>query len=104
MIAAQVTYWVGLIGALAAIGVYFLQIAMRPRWVRLVSGSALLFTGIGLAETSIGLHSLQPSDPWQLGAIIAVLSLLMAVYLQCAAALRGRRGERRAEEPAAGAG
>jgi hypothetical protein len=92
---ALVLYWAGLLGALAALVVYFLQIAIRPKWVRLVSGSALLFTGIGLAETAVGLHALRPSDPQQLGAGIAVLALLAAVYLQAAAALRGRRAERR---------
>ena|SRR5579871_1882681 len=99
---ALALYWAGLLGGLAALIVYFLQIAIRPRWVRLISGSALLFTGIGLAEAAICLHTLRASEPQRLGASIAVLALLAAVYLQSAAALRGRRVERiaPAAEPA----
>lgn len=88
-------YWLGLLGALAALVVYFLQIAIRPQWVRLISGAGLFFTGVGLAQAALSLHALRADSPLVLGAAIGVAALIAAVYFQSVAALRGRRGERR---------
>lgn len=96
---AAVLYWLGLAGALAAIVVYFLQIALRPQWVRLLTGAGLFFTGLGLGQTALSLHAL-PTGGAQVGAGFGVLALLAAVYFQSAAALRGRRGERGASADA----
>jgi hypothetical protein len=86
-------YWVGLIGALISVVVYFVQIAMRPKWVRLISGAGLFFTGVGLAHAATSLRALGPSSPQAIGAGIGVAALIAVVYFQSIAALRGRRAE-----------
>lgn len=93
-------HWVGLAGAAAAIVIYFVQIALRPQAVRLINGAGLFFTGMGLAGMAMMLPRL-PVDAYFVG-LVATSALLIAVYFQAAASLRGRRGDRRADraEPA----
>lgn len=86
--------WLGFAGALVAIVVYFVQIAIRPQWVRLISGAGLFFTGVGLAEAARILPTLNAGAA--LGGAVCVIALLTSVYFQCAATLRGRNGDRRA--------
>ena len=82
-------YWLGLAGAAVAIVIYFVQIAILRKTVRLVSGAGLFFTGIGLGEAAIAMRALSP-DRATPGAV-AVVALLIAVYFQAASALRQRR-------------
>ena len=89
----EALHWLGLAGAVAAIVIYFAQITMRPQSIRLISGAGLFFTGVGLAMMANPLPRL-PID-MQLGAALGVLALLVAVYFQGAASLRGRKGDRR---------
>jgi len=91
-------YWIGLAGAVISVIVYFVQIAMRPQWVRLVSGAGLFFTAVGLAQASLSLRALGPGSSQAVGAAIGVAALIAAVYFQSVAALRGRRD--RAGSPA----
>jgi len=90
-------HWIGLAGAAAAIVIYFVQIALRPKAVRLITGAGLFFTGLGLAGTASVLPRL-PADMDFVGAV-ATVALMTAVYFQGAASLRGRRGDRRADRP-----
>jgi hypothetical protein len=89
----------GLAGAAGAVVVYFLQVALRKRAMRLVTGAALFFTGIGLAEAALTLRVL-PSGA-SLGGGVCVVALLIAVWFQAAAAMRTRVGDRRTEAVAA---
>jgi hypothetical protein len=84
----EILYWVGLAGAAAAIVIYFVQVAIFRNTVRLVSGAGLFFTGVGLAEAAIVMHSL--SGDRALPGAIAVVALLIAVYFQSVSALRRR--------------
>ena len=85
-------YWLGLAGAAVAVVVYFVQIAILRKTVRLVSGAGLFFTGIGLGEAAIAMRALNP-DRATPGAV-AVVALLIAVYFQAASAFRQRRAGR----------
>jgi len=91
MIALEILYWVGLLGAAAAVIIYFVQIAMLRRTVRLVSGAGLFFTGVGLAEAAIAMHAGGPDASRATPGAIAVVALLIAVYFQSVSALRTRR-------------
>ena len=83
-----ILYWLGLTGGGAAVLIYFVQIAMLRKTVRLVSGAGLFFTGIGLAQSAIALHAV-PANQTIPGAV-AVVALLIAVYFQAVSALRQR--------------
>jgi len=92
-----VLYWLGLAGAVAAVVIYFVQIFMLRKTVRLVSGAGLFFTGIGLAQAAIAMHAV-PADRAVPGAV-AVVALLIAVYFQGVSALRQRaRGADRSRQ------
>jgi hypothetical protein len=84
-------YWLGLAGGAAAVVIYFVQIAMLRKAVRLVSGAGLFFTGVGLAEAAIAMHAAGPDASRATPGAIAVVALLIAVYFQGASALRTRR-------------
>ena len=83
----------GLAGAAGAVVVYFLQVALRKRAMRLITGAALFFTGIGLAEAALTLRVLPASA--SLSGGVCVMGLLIAVWFQAAAAMRTRRGDPR---------
>ena len=85
-----VLYWLGLAGGAAAVALYFVQIFMLRKTVRLVSGAGLLFTGIGLAQAAIAMHAAGPEAGRALPAAIAVVALLIAVYFQGVSAVRQR--------------
>ena len=84
-------YWAGVAGAAVALVVYFVSIAIRPRWVRLINGAGLFFTGLGLGEAALSLRALGPMRPEATNAAFGICVLLVAVYFQSVAALRGRR-------------
>ncbi|HEY1881100.1 MAG TPA: hypothetical protein VGG68_14330 [Caulobacteraceae bacterium] len=86
-----VLYWLGLAGAAAAVVLYFVQIAMLRKTVRVVSGAGLFFTGVGLAEAAIAMHAGGPDASRATPGAIAVAALLIAVYFQAVSALRTRR-------------
>jgi len=101
---AHALYWVGVCGGFFAIAAYFIALAMRPRWVRVLNGSALFFTGLGLMQMAIMIRTTSLGTGW-FNANAAVLALLIAVGVQAYAVLRNRRAwdgvERRARPPAA---
>jgi hypothetical protein len=87
---AQVLYWVGVCGGFAAIAAYFVALAIRPRWVRVMNGSGLFFTGLGLMQTAIMIRTTPLGQSW-FNANAAVTALLIAVIVQAWAVLRNRR-------------
>ena len=91
--------WASGLAALGAIVVYFYVLARRPRWVRLVNGSGLFFTGAALSQVAV----LLPRAPAQGGLFtiaVTVALLIAAVVAQSWGAMRNRRAwdgvERRA--------
>jgi hypothetical protein len=102
-VTAQALYWVGVIGGFSGIAAYFVALAIRPRWVRVLNGSALFFTGLGLMQLAILVRS-APVGPGWFNANAAVVALALAVAVQAYAVLKNRRAwdgvERRA--PASG--
>ena len=96
---AQALYWVGACGGFFGIAAYFAALAMRPRWVRVLNGSALFFTGLGLMQLAILVRTDQLGMGW-INANIAVIALVCAVLVQAYAVLRNRKAwdgvERRA--------
>jgi hypothetical protein len=82
--------WAALGFGLAAIVVYFIVLAMRPRVVRLLNGSGLFFTGLGLIQASIWVRDGAPKTAW-LNAELAVAALCIAVVAQSLSALRNRK-------------
>jgi Na+/phosphate symporter len=91
MIVLNVLYWVGLLGAAAAVVIYFMQIARFRKWVRLVTGAGLFFTGLGLAEASVAMHVMGTDMERAVPNAVTVAALLAAVYFQSVAALRSRQ-------------
>ena len=88
---AEILYWAGVCGGFAAVAVYFIALAIRPRWVRLLNSSALFFTGVALMQVAIMIRSTPLGIRW-FNANAAVAALLIAVFVQSVAVLRGRRG------------
>lgn len=102
---AHALYWVGVCGGFFAIAAYFIALAMRPRWVRVLNGSALFFTGLGLMQIAIMIRTTSLGTGW-FNANAAVLALVLAVVVQAYAVLRNRRvwdGIERRAPPAAAA-
>ncbi|HEX7758019.1 MAG TPA: hypothetical protein VF459_00845 [Caulobacteraceae bacterium] len=99
---AQALYWVGVCGGFLAIAAYFVALAVRPRWARVVNGSALFFTGLALIQLAI-LARAQGLGPGWFNANVAVICLLLAAAVQAYAVLRNRKAwdgvERRAPGP-----
>ena len=91
MIVLNVLYWLGLLVAAAALVIYFLQIARFRKWVRLVTGAGLFFTGLGLCEAAVALHAIGSDFDRAIPNAVCVASLMAAVYFQGVAALRQRR-------------
>lgn len=87
------------LGAFGA-AIYFLVLFRRPSLVRLLNGSGLLFTAIGLVQASMVLQRAAALGPVHDTAAWAVAILALAVLAQAIAALRNRRAwdgsERRA--------
>lgn len=103
MMVLNIFYWVGLLGAAAAMVIYFAQIARFKKWVRLVTGAGLFFTGLGLAEASVSMHVMGADMDRVMPNAITVAALLAAVYFQSVAALRQRKARAAdavAEKPA----
>jgi len=70
--------------------VYFVALAMRPRVVRILNGSGLFFTGLGLIQAAVWFHDTPPSVAW-FNRDVAMVALCLAVAIQCVAVLRNRR-------------
>jgi hypothetical protein len=87
---AQVLYWVGIVGGFGAICAYFVALALRPKWIRVLNGSALFFTGLGLMQSAILIRNATLGPSW-FNANVAVVALLVAVGVQGFAVLRNRR-------------
>ena len=90
MIVLDILYWVGLLGAAAAVVIYFTQIVRFRKWVRLVTGAGLFFTGLGLAEASVAMRVMGSDMDRAVPNAVCVAALLAAVYFQSVAALRSR--------------
>ena len=73
-----------------AIVVYVAVLAMRPRVVRMLNGSGLFFTGLGLIQASIWVRDGSALVAW-FNADIAIGALCLAVAAQSVSALRNRR-------------
>ena len=82
--------WAALAFGLAAVAVYFAVLAMRPGVVRMLNGSGLFFTGLGLVQASIWVRDAQPRVAW-LNAELAVGALCIAVLAQSLSVLRNRK-------------
>ena len=87
---AQILYWLGIIGGFGAICAYFVALALRPKWIRVLNGSALFFTGLGLMQSAILIRDTRVGPSW-FNANVAVVALLIAVVVQSYAVLRNRR-------------
>ena len=83
-------YWLGLLAGFAGVVVYFGALAMRPRWVRVLNGSGLFFTGLGLMQLAVLVRSASLGGGW-INANVAVIALALAVAVQSYAILRNRR-------------
>ncbi len=82
--------WASIAAGLAAFAVYFIVLLRRPRWIRLLNGSALFFTGIALTQLPLFLRDGAEGRAW-LNGVVAVGCLLLAVLVQSLAALRDRK-------------
>ncbi len=82
--------WLGLGFGAAAIVVYCVVLAMRPRIVRMLNGSGLFFTGLGLIQVAVWARYAGPSPTW-FNADVAIAALSIAVIAQSLSALRNRR-------------
>ena len=82
--------WAALAFGAAAVVIYFVVLAMRPRVVRLLNGSGLFFTGLGLIQASIWVRDAAPGGAW-FNAELAIAALCLAVVAQSVSALRNRK-------------
>jgi hypothetical protein len=82
--------WMGLAFGAAAIVVYCMVLALRPGIVRMLNGSGLFFTGLGLIQVALWVRYAGPSPTW-FNADIALVALSVAVVAQSLAVLRNRR-------------
>ena len=82
--------WAGLAFGAGAIVVYCIVLALRPRIVRMLNGSGLFFTGLGLIQVAVWARYTPPSRAW-FNADVAIVALSLAVIAQSAAVLRNRR-------------
>ena len=82
--------WAALAFGAGAVVVYFVVLAMRPRLVRIVNGSGLFFTGLGLIQASIWVRDAQLRAA-RLNAELAVAALCIAVLAQSLSVLRNRK-------------
>jgi hypothetical protein len=94
----DVLYWLGLAGAAIAVIVYFLQVAMFRKTVRLVTGAGLFFTSAGLAAAAFAMHAAGEDMSRAFPGAEAVVALLVAVYFQAVAALRQRQSPSDADQ------
>lgn len=96
----QGLYWAGIVIGFGAVVAYFVALGLRPRWVRVVNGAGLFFTGLGLMQVAIFIHETDLGAGW-FNANVAVAALILAALIQSYAALRHRRSwdgvDRRAE-------
>jgi hypothetical protein len=74
----------------AGIVVYFVALAMRPKMVRVLNGSGLFFSGLGLIQAAVWFRDTPPSVAW-FNRDIAICTFCLAVAIQCYAVLRNRR-------------
>ena len=86
---AHTLYWVGIVGGFSAVAAYFVALAIRPKWVRVVNGSSLFLTGLGLMQLSILVRNTPLGISW-FNANVAVVALVLAVLVQAYAVLRNR--------------
>ena len=93
-------YWLGIVCGFGAIVVYFVVLAMRPRWVRVLHGSGLFFSGLGLMQAAILVRAVPLGQAW-FNANVAIITLSVAVVVHAYLVLRNRKTwdgvERRAD-------
>ena len=73
----------------AAVVAYFVVLARRPEWVRVLNGSGLLFVGVALFQTPFLMQ--QAKGAGVVNVDIIVVLLILAAIAQGFAALRNRR-------------
>jgi Na+/phosphate symporter len=85
-----------------AIVIYFVALAMRPRMVRVLNGSGLFFTGLGLIQAAVWFRDTPASVAW-FNRDVAIGALCLAAAIQSLSVLRNRRAwdgvDRRGEAP-----
>ena len=82
--------WTSLGFGVAAMLLYCAVLATRPRVVRMVNGSGLFFTGLGLIQAGVWVRDAAPGPAW-FNAELAIAALLLAAVAQSVSALRNRR-------------
>jgi hypothetical protein len=95
--------WMGLAFGAGAIVIYCVVLAMRPQIVRMLNGSGLFFSGLGLIQLAVWARYVGPSPAW-FNAEVATVALSLAVIAQSVSVLRNRRAwdgvDRRDSTPA----
>jgi hypothetical protein len=86
---SEVLYWLGLVFGFGGVAAYFWALATRPKWIRVLNGSALLMTGLGLMQAAIIIRPLQLGLYW-FSANVLVVALMFSVLIQSVAVLRNR--------------
>ena len=77
------------VGALSIL-IYFVALALRPQWVRVLHGSGLFFTGLGLIQLAFAARAAQPASAW-FNLQAAVVALVLAAAAQAYSILRNRK-------------
>jgi hypothetical protein len=88
---SEALYWIGLVGGFGGVSAYFFALAVRPRWIRVLNGSALLMTGLASMQTAILIRPLTLGMFW-FSANVAILALVFATLIQSVSVLRSRGG------------
>jgi hypothetical protein len=94
--------WMGLAFGTAAIVIYCMVLALRPGISRMLNGSGLFFTGLGLIQVALWVRYAGPAPTW-FNADVALVALSVAVVVQSLAALRDRAWDGRPDSTPAGA-
>jgi hypothetical protein len=101
---SEALYWLGLVGGFGGVSAYFLALAIRPRWIRVLNGSALLMTGLASMQTAIVIRPLALGAYW-FSANVAIVAMVFATAIQAASVLRSRNAwdgvDRRGARPPA---
>lgn len=98
MNAIDILCWASSLGALVGGGAYVYGYIIKAKGTRRWHTASLLFTGFGIANLPVVLRH-GAEGPALLNGYVVVGFLLAGVSCQAVTALRGRKGDRRAERP-----
>jgi hypothetical protein len=82
--------WAAFAFSVGAFMVYVAVLAMRPRLVRVLAGSGLFFTGLGLTQALTWVRHAAPGDAG-FTAEVTIAALCLAVVMQSASLLLNRK-------------